>query len=163
MTRSSTAKLQSKRKSDGLEEAQTADIIMTESITNDGAAASVEDKPSVTKRRKLPMRVKEADEQPEADEVEEEAVEDIDEESDEENDEESDDEAPETISTVQAAVATRKAAQKANRVADQYVYHGSLFLGFLIQNASSLLTTNQTCRRREAKAAGKGRAAQKAG
>ncbi|CAK7265509.1 hypothetical protein SEPCBS57363_001619 [Sporothrix epigloea] len=121
MTRSSTAKLRSKRKSDGLDEAESADIIMTDTAADRSAAASVQDEqPSATKRRKLPVRVKEADEQPEADEVEQEAAED----RDKESDEESDDEAPETVSTVQAAVATRKAAQKASRVADQRAADG---------------------------------------
>ncbi|CAK7263409.1 hypothetical protein SEPCBS119000_000470 [Sporothrix epigloea] len=110
MTRSSAAKLRSKRKSNGLEETESANVSMTEAVA-ENAAVSAQDEPSAAKRRKLPVRAKEADEEPEAQEAED------GEENEDEDEEESDDEAPEAISNVQAAVATRQAAQKASQAA----------------------------------------------
>ncbi|CAK7199088.1 hypothetical protein SEUCBS139899_001758 [Sporothrix eucalyptigena] len=106
MTRSAAAKLRAKRKSDGLD-SEAADVSMTDAVAD--TSAVTEDSPA-TKRRKLPVRTKEVEEQPEEAAANEE---------EEDKEEDSDDEAPEAISTVQAAAATRKSAQKASQAADK--------------------------------------------
>ena len=114
MTRSAAAKLRAKRKSDGLEGAESADVSMTDVVAADEATDLVPEQSPATKRRKLPMRTKEAETKDAQEEEEREEKE-----EEEEEEEDSDDEAPEAISTVQAAAATRKSAQKASQAADK--------------------------------------------